>query len=338
MADDDDTAGDAGTTEDLSRVTVAASADGIVAVDDQGIILLCNPAAEELFGRPAARLLGAPFGFPLAAGTADIELVLPDGGIRVVTMRVTATVWGGRPLTVAALRDVTRSKHAEELLTAALERQNSLVTVAAHELSSPLAAIAVLADVLRDPRARLTDRQRADVTDRIAERTRHLQLLVRKLLTAARIDATAEHTTERVPVLACLLERLVAFEPSKPDVRLSCDPELAVFADRIQFAEMIANYLENAVAHGRPPIAVRAAQAAESVEIRVCDAGPGVPSEFVPRLFERFARAAAPGTAGSGLGLWIVRNFARANGGEAWYESADHIGPCFCLRLPRAVR
>jgi len=52
------------------QVVVSASADGIVAVDDQGIIRLCNPAAEELLARPATQLVGREFGFPLAEGVA----------------------------------------------------------------------------------------------------------------------------------------------------------------------------------------------------------------------------------------------------------------------------
>ena len=74
------------------------------------------------------------------------------------------------------------------------------------------------------------------------------------------------------------------------------------------------------------------------MQIRVTDAGPGVPEAFRPHLFERFSRgpAAERKAEGTGLGLWIVRNFARANGGEAWYEPRTPDGSCFCLRLPAA--
>ncbi|MEV6232035.1 sensor histidine kinase [Saccharopolyspora shandongensis] len=64
---------------------------------------------------------------------------------------------------------------------------------------------------------------------------------------------------------------------------------------------MLTSYLENAFTHGRPPVEVRVTERAGWVEVRVCDRGPGVPSTFVPRLFERFSREArarkAPGSA-----------------------------------------
>lgn len=326
---------------DLGEITLAASADGIVAVDDQGIIRLCNPAAEQLFGRPAQRLIGAPFGYPLAAGATDIELMRSGRAPRVVAMRVTSTTWEDKPLHVVALSDVTRSRQNEAELAAALERQNILVAVTAHQLGNPLAAIAVLADVLRDPHAVLSDSERADLISRIAERTAHLQQLIRKLLTAARIDAAGtSNAPDPVPVLEFLLERIAASEPRQPNVRVSCDPRLVVSADRTDLTDMITNLIENAAAYGRPPITVRASATPDAVEVRVCDAGPGVPEDFVPRLFDRFSRdpVTTGGTAGSGLGLWIVRNLARSNGGDAWYEPGDHTGARFCVRLPAATR
>jgi signal transduction histidine kinase len=324
----------------ISQLIVSASADGIVAVDEDGIIRLCNAAAEELFARPAAELLGTPFGFPIAAdGASEVDLILPGGSERVVEMRVGVTTLQGERLHIAALRDVTRRRNAERELAAALERQNIVVAVAAHELHNPLATISVLAYLLRDCEATLTQRRRAEITGSIIERTARLQALVRKLLTASRIDAAeVPQLTERVPVLEVVLEQLADVEERSAHVRVSCGPGLAASVDRVEFAEMLANYLENAFAHGRPPVEIAATAKAGWVEIRMIDHGPGVPEPFVPHLFERFARE--PGTArtteGTGLGLWIVRNLARANRGDAWYETAERQGSCFCLRLPMA--
>ena len=86
-----------GAEGDISQLIVAASADGIVAVDDQGVIRVCNRAAEELLARPARDLIGAPFGFPVVAGrAAEVELMLPGGGERVVEMRATTATLDGR--------------------------------------------------------------------------------------------------------------------------------------------------------------------------------------------------------------------------------------------------
>jgi signal transduction histidine kinase len=324
---------------EFAQVVVSASADGIVAVDDQGIIRLCNPAAEALLARSATQLVGSEFGFPLADGVAEIDLVLPRRHSRVVEMRVTSTTWDNKRLHVAALRDVTQRRQLEAGLETALERQNTVVAMAAHELRNPLAAIAVLAHTLRDRNTRLTNEQRADIIDRIAERTDRLQALLRKLLTAARIDAAGPAATpEPVPVLEFLLEHLAAFEPKDADVRVACDPQLVALVDRAHLGEMLTNHLENALAYGRPPVDIQVTGYHNRVEIRVCDHGPGVSAAFAPRLYERFSRdpLAQQHCEGSGLGLWIVRNLARANSGEAWYEADQDNGACFCLRLRRA--
>ncbi|MHB8512670.1 MAG: sensor histidine kinase [Actinomycetota bacterium] len=75
------------------------------------------------------------------------------------------------------------------------------------------------------------------------------------------------------------------------------------------------------------------------VEIRVKDSGPGIPEEFKPRMFEKFARAELGPTpesmTGTGLGLAIVRGLARVNGGDAELEPSDN-GACFLIRLPTA--
>jgi signal transduction histidine kinase len=194
--------------------------------------------------------------------------------------------------------------------------------------------------VLRDPRSVLTEEERAEIIDRIADRTARLQALVRKLLTASRIDTGAvQPRRQPVRVLELILERLAEFTPGSGDVHVSCDPSLVALVSREELSEMLGNYLENAFIHGRPPIEVRAAERAGWIDVEVYDSGPGVPAEFLPHLFERFSREpdAAQRTEGSGLGLWIVRNLARANGGEARYEPGNGGPACFCLHLQRAT-
>jgi signal transduction histidine kinase len=318
---------------------IRASADGIVAVDERGRIRVCNPAAEELFGRRADDLLGTQFGYPIVAGDAtEVELRLPDGGDKIVEMRVTSTVLERERLHIAALRDVTHRKRAEQHLERELERQHAIAAVVAHELRNPLATIRTLTDVLRDPRATLTPEQRADVLDRVADRTGYLENMISKLLTAARIDMDITRGPERVPVLELILERLAEFGERSGDVCVSCHPHLTARVNRAELSEMLVNCLENAFAYGRPPIGISAAGKDGWIEIRVHDSGPGVSEEFVPRLFERFARdpSVEGRTEGSGLGLWIVRNLARANGGDVHYEPAVGGGACFCLGLQPA--
>jgi len=204
-----------GSPDELSTLIVAASADGIVAVDDQGIIRLANRAAQRLLARPARDLIGSSFGFPVVAGrSAEVELRLPGGGERVVEMRTASTKLDGEHLQIVALRDVTFRKQAERDLETALEQRNAVIAVAAHELHSPLAAIGVLAHVLADQHAAQATMPPADIAhiiDRIIGLTSRLQLLVDRLLTAARIDAVGVRPV-REPVPPLRRERLAVGE------------------------------------------------------------------------------------------------------------------------------
>lgn len=101
-------------SEERFHNIINKSADGIVVVDGVGDILFANPAAESLFDRSAADLLGRSFGFPVVAGKdTEIEIVLP-GRIIVAAMRVVETQWEGKDACLATLRDVTDRKKMEE--------------------------------------------------------------------------------------------------------------------------------------------------------------------------------------------------------------------------------
>ena len=88
------------------QVIVDASSDGIVIVDRKGTVLLVNPAAESLFDRPKAELIGEMFGFPVVAGeTIELDILRKDGGLRSAEMRTAEMAWGNQTVTLATLRD-----------------------------------------------------------------------------------------------------------------------------------------------------------------------------------------------------------------------------------------
>ena len=98
-------------------------------------------------------------------------------------------------------------------------------------------------------------------------------------------------------------------------------------------AQAVENLVANALRHGVPPVRLSAAVAGDVVHLRVSDEGGGVAERVRPRLFERFATGAERG--GTGLGLFIVRELARAHGGEAHYEPASpDVRPAFVITLP----
>ena len=317
---------------------VSAVADGIVVVDTAGVVRYGNPAAQELFGRPQEDLVGVELGFPVSPGeTTEIDLLLPDGGSRVVEMRVSETTWEAEPVHVASLRDIGARWHVERELKAAVEQRDTVLAVAAHELRTPLAVVLGMAEILRDGWAGLSEERRLHLVDLIAQQAHQLKRVVRTLLTLSRIEAGvlgAEPVSFDASEL--VLSRLPELGDRSRDVRVAGAPGLVAYTDPDHLWHILANYIENAFKYGSPPVDVSVAAGDGWVELRVCDCGPGVPDEFAPRLFERFSRGPeAPRQAeGVGLGLSIVRSLAEAGGGEAWFEPREPAGACFCVRVP----
>ena len=181
--------------------------------------------------------------------------------------------------------------------------QKLLLANASHELRTPLARIRMALEL---------PERRHEVQRDIAE----LDALIDEILLASRLDSAADAAqVEDVDLLALAAEECARYDHAQLDgaaVTVRGDPRL--------LRRMIRNLLENAKRHGAPPIRVQVSKDAGAVELRVCDAGPGVPEAEREKLFEPFHR---------GLGLSIVRRIARRHGGEA-----RCIGNCFVVTLP----
>jgi PAS domain S-box-containing protein len=219
-------------------------------------------------------------------------------------------------------------------LARAAEDQAQFLAATVHELRTPIAILGGAADLLRDDR-QLEESARRQLLDSMATNATRLRLLVDDLLMAARLEARALVLDLESVALRPLVTQAVEAANQRagtPSVHLErCDGDLFVFADSERFGQILDNLLSNAMNHGRPPVRVSAAAAAAGkVELRVADNGGGVNADLHGRLFDRYATASRTGT---GLGLFIVRELARAHGGDAWYESLP--SPTFVVSVPR---
>lgn len=251
--------------------------------------------------------------------------------------------------TVAALTDLAlsraeisdRERQTAAELAAANQAMLEFVAIASHDLRTPVTVIKGFAATLEDDWERIGPEQRRQYLATVHRHAEHLSLIVDDLLTTSRLDAgVVEPSLERVevaPFLRRLLDDLRS-EESAP-VEVDADPGLALLADKDHFHRMVTNYLINAFRYGEPPLVVQGVSSNGCVEVRVCDAGPGLPPEFEGRAFEKFSRVDkrhSRDNQGTGLGLAIVRGLARASGGDAWYEPNRPKGSCFVLRFPAA--
>jgi signal transduction histidine kinase len=227
-------------------------------------------------------------------------------------------------------------KRANEDLRAADELKNHFVAVTSHELRTPLTSVLGFARVLLTHWDRMPDEEKREHIRLIEDQSARLARLVEELLTLSRIQAGAlELRATAIKVRDAVGKVVSSFVDDAPDVEIKVPRRLRVRADPDHLHQILTNYLANALTYGRTPIRIEAREADGVVEVLVRDRGEGVPEEFVPRLFERFAQAGAS-EGGTGLGLSIVRGLARAQGGEAWYQPDPSGGALFGVRLPSA--
>lgn len=243
---------------------------------------------------------------------------------------------------VDVFRDITEEKRAQRALVDALgelravdESRRDFIAVASHELKAPAAAAASAMATLTRHWDKLDDATKLKLLGQVDGVARRMLLMIDDLLTTSKLDLGAVRV-DAVPLGLSELVEQVRTELSMPDVEVRLEPSVTVLADAGHVRRIVTNYLTNAEKYGAAPYVVTVETTQKQAFLRVLDAGAGVPAEFVPRLFSRFARASVTDTEGSGLGLNIVRGLAQANGGEAWYEPVAPHGSCFALSLPLA--
>lgn len=326
----------------LPRVTGLIGGRGAAIVGRDGAIV----GAYALDERQRAAL-GAAAAAQSHAGIVvahDDALWVPLGVGWLVVLTTPFTPFFGREesralLALGVLTDLALSRAAlferERLNT---ETMRDFVAIASHDLRTPTAVVTGYASLLQTRWADISDEQKQDMVDAIARQAAHLGRLIEDLLTVSQIEANAVHSAPRiVEIEGAVAELLGDLGAEYAAVALDVEPGLRAYADPQHLTRILINYVKNAFVYGAPPVTVRGRARNGRAEILVADSGAGVPAEFRPRLFEKFARAdrkTSKATQGTGLGLSIVRGLARAAGGDAWYEPNTPAGSIFGVRLP----
>ena len=320
----------------MQEAVIAVSADGKVQWANRVMSRLT--AAEVRPGAPVVETVRDP-DF-LRAITEATE----GGGVR--TTRATSILPGrcynvtAAPLpgagAVAVLHDVTEIERVEKT-------RRDFVANVSHELRTPLTSIQGYAETLLES-ASSPEREFLEIIRKNAVR---MATLTEDLLTLARVESGEVAFHFRPVAPAELLEEAAkSFREvaRSQGVELVVDAatDCAVDADTDAVHQVLANLVDNALkyaaAGGRIVLGARAASAA--VEFYVRDFGPGIASEHLPRLFERFYRvdkARSRESGGTGLGLAIAKHIVRAHGGTIRAESALGHGSTFLFTLPAAA-
>jgi PAS domain S-box-containing protein len=322
-------------------------ADGIVAVDREGNVVLWNAAAEEITGVPASEALGRAPSDVLQRSLDPDEtseegrglIQIPRGGEEIwlsvteAVMRDPAGAVAGR---IYAFRDVSSDRLVEQL-------KSGFVSTVSHELRAPLTSIYGFAETLLREDVAFGEDERRTFLSYIASEAERLTGIVDALLSVARLEA-GDLQVQLAPtdlrdvvtdVVSSVQREVVNGRRFVIDVP---EEPLAASADRDKVRQILTNLVDNAVKfspHGGT-VTVAARRTPDAVQVRVADEGSGVPTGEQERIFRKFYRAdaAGPNAGGTGLGLFIARGLATAMGGRVWVDPEAAGGASFVFELP----
>ena len=327
--------------DQLMTAVLESLEEGVIAVDERGMVIRINqrartllgvgsalPFARELLPREAA-LREAIEQASRGTATAAAEIALNE---RTVAIASRPLLTGGAVVTVL---DLTVLRRLETI-------RRDFVANVSHELKTPLTAVSGYAETLLDDGIPQEQRRRFVTT--IHDNATRMQRIVDDLLDLSRIESGGwQPNVTSVDVDGVVRDVFTAMQPAAAAKGLSLHAEIApnashVRADPTAFRQILLNLVENAVRYtraGRVTLRTRAAE--DGIWVEVSDTGIGIAAEHLPRIFERFYRVDAGRSraeGGTGLGLAIVRHLIDAHGGRVEATSTVGRGTTIAVHFP----
>ena len=315
--------------------------DGVVAFDNSGELIHCNPAAASMLQREVNgtydQLFGSRFPFEdvLAIQRPNFledNMIVGEKHLELYLAPFSDAFSGG---VLAVLHDVT-DHHRNE------ERRKEFVANVSHELRTPLTNVRSYTETLRSAGSDIPPDMANNFLDIIITETDRMTNIVQDLLTLSRLDAgNAEMVLSRFSFAEAIssVVRSSALNAKQRQHTLVCEPEEdlpLIVGDRNRLEQVMMNILGNAIKYtpNGGYIRVTAGSLEDSVWMEVSDNGIGIPEQDRERIFERFYRvdkARSRESGGTGLGLSIAREIVQRHHGTL--ALADHEGPGTTIRL-----
>ncbi len=320
-------------------------ADAIVVLDRFGRIEKINKAAQSLLGYKAYAITGQPYTRLFAnsctldelAGQAELDVLQHNGQPVLVELMLSHIREAEQGGTVLLLRDIRERKRVERL-------KNEFVSTVSHELRTPLTAIRGALGLLAGGAVGAVAPSQQQLLEIARQNCEQLSMLINDILDIEKLTA-GKMLLQLQPyaVKSLLLEAknrnlpLAQQKGVSLTVQPDVNPELTVRVDDSRLQQVFANLLANAIRFSPPQgeVQLQALQLGNKVRIQVLDQGPGVPADFIPRLFQKFSQADSSDSrqlGGTGLGLAICKELIERMGGDIGYQPLPQ-GACFYFDL-----
>jgi PAS domain S-box-containing protein len=328
--------------------------DPVIVTDGDGCVTKLNPAAEEIFGSEKenngkhvgevardARIAGAVAEAlesqrPVAGeGMASVLPLAVAGSERAFRLRTTPMHDNGSHLlgAVSILEDITHLREIDRL-------KSEFIATASHELRTPLTSVQMGVHLmLEGSLGELTDNQ-IEVLQACREDCDRLDRLMRDLLDLSKIEAGESPQLATVSARDLLNAAVKELRPQveAKGLELKIDAPVGlpwVSVDRLQIERVINNLVINALRHTtQGEVRISAEKRDSHVAISIQDTGSGIPTEYLPHIFDKFVQVPGAPTGVAGLGLTISKSIVEAHGGQISVQSQLGSGTTFTFTLP----
>jgi len=354
-----------GKRDELNMV-VSSVSDGIFVLDRERSLSFINKAAEKILEVKSDQVLGKKFDEVFAIldlenkkvskeqlcpikGVAEDEVILGPKDLKIVSkkhgeslIRLAATeIKEGAELNIGCIgvfQDASKEKKLEEM-------RLDFVSIAAHELRTPITAIRGFLSILIEEVAKKLSPQELGWLEKAFVSTSNLSSLVENLLAISRIELRTLKLDFSKSNWGEILQGVVSeFRPQAIQKGVHLQINVAeglpkIMVDRFRIIEVVTNLLSNAIDHTKPggSVEVSAYRQSGRVVTDVKDNGEGIPKDALPHLFTKFFRVSGvleEGSKGTGLGLYISKAIVEMHQGKIWVESELGVGSKFSFSLP----
>ena len=358
----------------LAETALNAITDGVLIIDETGVIKFANPAAARMtgYGDPS-NLVGLSYQLVMKLETLDgavvdsaqSKLAQAITANQAVTLReyVLVAMQGQHKDAIALTLTPTGGPHADKIITfrditkelAEEEEQSEFISTASHEMRTPVASIEGYLGLALNPQTATIDARARQYLEAAHASSQHLGRLFKDLLDVTKLDdGRMKPRLVPVDIVAVVREMARAHEPKMQAKHLKysfgtadavnngqkIEPLVYAAVDLDFMREILDNLIENAIKYTPDggEIWVNARGDGDKVLINVTDTGIGISPEDAAHVFQKFYRVDNSQTraiGGTGLGLYLVKQRVEALGGRVWVESAFGEGSTFFVSLPR---